>query len=129
MNIKYHAKGLQKTKPSNVKSERVVPATDATVTVVRLLPALNGRDCRHTTVVPLVHDVVLQSASAMAAVGVMSVGAKLRPLIVALAPPLVGALLLLTTFQETAGAARANGHMRGQARKIVLINHKTCRRM
>ena len=96
-----------------MKSNRVVPATDATVTVVRLLPALDGRNCRHSTVVPLAHDVVLQSASTMAAVGVMSVGAKLRPLSVAVAPPLVGALLLLTTFQETAGAARANRHMRG----------------
>jgi len=46
----------------------------------------------HSTVVPLAHDVVLQSASAILAVAVASSDAKLRPLIVADAPPLVGAL-------------------------------------
>jgi len=54
--------------------------------------------------VPLAHDVVLQSASAMAALKVMSMEAKLRPLIVALAPPLVGALPLPTRLNDTTGA-------------------------
>ena len=87
-----------------MKSDRAVPATGAADTVVWLLPALNGRDCRHSTVVPLAHDVVLQSASAMAAVGVMSVEAKLRPLSVAVAPPLVGALPLPARLNDTTGA-------------------------
>ena len=88
-----------------MKSARPVPVTEATVTVVLLFPAFAGDAWRHSTVVPLAHDVVLQSASAIAAVVVGSRDAKLRPLIVALAPPVVGALLLLTRFQETPGAA------------------------
>jgi len=82
-----------------------VPDTDATVTVVRLLPALTPAACRQTTVVPLAHEVVLQSASAIAAVGVESTAAKLSPLIVANAPPLPGALPLPTWFHETVGAS------------------------
>ena len=89
-----------------MKSARAVPLTDATVTVVWLLPAFKPAAWLHTTVVPLAHDVVLQSTSAIAAVVVGSRDAKLRPLIVALAPPVVGALLLLTRFQETPGAVQ-----------------------
>ena len=76
----------------NVNRELTVPVCDATVTVVWLL--VNATDVlgRHSTVVPVDHDVVLQSASATAAVGVRSTDAKLRPLIVAVAPPLVGEL-------------------------------------
>ena len=51
---------------------------------------------------PLTHEVVLQSAMA-AAVGVMSMEAKLRPLSVAVAP-LVGALPLLKSANDTTGA-------------------------
>ena len=81
-----------------------VPETDDTVTVVWLLPTFDGATCRHTTVVPLAHDVVLQSDSASMAVGVMSAVAKLRPLIVADAPPVPGALPLSTWFTDTTGA-------------------------
>ena len=87
-----------------MKRPSEVPETDDIVTVVWLLPAFDGAACRHTTVVPLAHDVVLQSDSASIAVGVMSAVAKLRPLIVADAPPVPGALLLPTRFTDTAGA-------------------------
>ena len=79
-----------------------VPVCDATVTVVWLLVSVIDVLGRHNTVVPVDHDVVVQSASAMAAVGVRSTDAKLRPLIVAVAPPLVGKLPLSTEL--TAGA-------------------------
>ena len=88
-----------------MKSARAVPLTDATVTVVWLLPAFKPAAWPHTTVVPLAHDVVLQSASAILAVAVASSDAKLRPLIVADAPPLVGALPWPTTFHDTDGAS------------------------
>ena len=65
----------------------------ATITVVCLLGATDdGTACLHSTVVSLDHAVVVHSASAMAAVGVGSTEAKLRPLIVAVAPLLVGAV-------------------------------------
>ena len=89
-----------------MKSARAVPLTDATVTVVWLLPAFKPAAWPHTTVVPLAHDVVLQSASAILAVAVASSDAKLRPLIVADAPPLVGALPWPTTIHDTDGAVR-----------------------
>ena len=67
-----------------------------TVTVVRLLGATDdGTACLHSTVVSLDHAVVVQSAPAMAAVGVGSMKAKLMPVIVAVAPPLVGTLALV----------------------------------
>ena len=79
--------------PSKEKSARAVPEMFVTVTVVCLLGATdNGTACLHSTVVSLDHAVVAQYVSAMAAVGVGSMEAKLRPLIVAVAPPLVGAL-------------------------------------
>ena len=53
---------------------------------------------------PLAHDVVPQSASATIAVAVASTAEKLNPLIVAVAPPLVGALPLPTRTDDTAGA-------------------------
>ena len=76
----------------------------ATVTVVCLLDGF-GTACLQRTVVSLDHAVVVQSASAIAAVGVRSMEAKLRPLIVAVAPPLVGALPLLRRLCVTTGAA------------------------
>ena len=90
--------------PSKVKSANAVPETEAIVTVVWLLAGLTGVDCMHSTVVPLAHDVVLQSTSAIAAVVVGSRDAKLRPLIVALAPPLVGVLPLPARLNDTTGA-------------------------
>ena len=83
---------------------KTVPDTDATVTVVRLLAALAPAACRQTTVVPLAHEVVPQSASAIDTVGVPSTVAKLSPLIVADAPPLFGQLPWPTIVQETTGA-------------------------
>ena len=81
-----------------------MPVTDDTVSVVWLLLGKLDMVCRHTTVVLLAHELVLHSAAAIAAVGVASRDAKLRPLMVAEAPPLVGALPLLTKFQEMTGA-------------------------
>ena len=66
----------------------------ATVTVVWLIDDF-GTAWLQRTVVSLDHAVVVQSTSAIAAVGVRSMEAKLRPLIVAVAPPLVGALPLI----------------------------------
>ena len=87
-----------------MKSCCVVPVTAETVTVVWLLLISDDEDCRQTTVVPLAHDDVPQSAPAMAAVGVMSKEAKLKPLMVALAPPVPGALPLPTRMNDTVGA-------------------------
>jgi len=56
--------------------------------------------------VPLAHDVVPQSAFAINAVAVASTAEKLNPLIVAVAPPLVGALPLTTRTNDTAGAVK-----------------------
>ena len=81
-----------------------MPDTDDTVSVVWLLLGKLDMVCRHTTVVLLAHELVLQSAAAIAAVGVASRDAKLRPLMVAEAPPLVGALPLPTRTNDTAGA-------------------------
>jgi hypothetical protein len=72
--------------------ESPVPATEATVTFpVAML--ITVADWRHTTVVPVVHDDVVQSTEATAAVGVRSVEAKAMPLSVAVAPPEGGPLL------------------------------------
>ena len=92
-------------KPSKVRRDIAVPVTAATVTVVWLLPAFKGTGRRHITVVPLVHDVVPQSAPATNAVEVASTAEKLNPLIVAAAPQQVGALPLPTRTDDTAGAA------------------------
>ena len=98
---------MNKIPPSKEKRARDVPEMAATVRVVRLLGTTDdGTACLHSTVVSLDHAVVVQSASAMAAVGVGSMEAKLRPVSVAEAPPLVGALALVPTRSyETAGAA------------------------
>ena len=78
----------------------------ATVTVVCLLLATgNGTACLHITVESLDHAVVVQFASATEAVGVGSMEAKLRPLMVAVAPPVVGALPLPTRVCDRVGAA------------------------
>ena len=96
------------------------PDTEATVSVDRLLATSAGRDCMHSTVVPLAHDVVLQSAAAIDAVGVASTVAKLRPLRVAIAPPLVGALLLPTRVQDRAGAENGTAYT-NLTRRIALL--------
>ena len=91
-------------KPSKEKSAKVVPGMAATVTVVCVVNEY-GTASSQSTVVSLNHAVVVQSANPIAAVGEESMGAKLRPLIVAMAPPLVGAFSLLGRFCETTGAA------------------------
>ena len=89
-----------------MKSAKVVPGMPVTVTpVCRPLETEDGTACLHITVVALDHAVVVQSASATEVVGVGSMEAKLRPLIVAVAPPLVGALPLLTRVCDRVGAA------------------------
>ena len=76
-----------------IRAPWLFPKMAATVTVVCLLGAtVDCTGCMHITVVSLDHAVVEQSASAMAADGVRSMKAKLSPLIVAVAPLLVGAL-------------------------------------
>ena len=64
---------------------------------------------RHSTVVPLVHDDVAQSADATLAVGVRSTEAKARPLRVVVRPPEEGAFLTPTLAKLSVGAAKGLG--------------------
>ena len=77
----------------------------AVTPVSRPLETDDGTACLHITVVALDHAVVVQSVSATEAVGVGLMEAKLRPLIVAVASPLVGALPLPTRVCDRVGAA------------------------
>ena len=91
--------------PSNEKRSSAVPDTAATVIVAIGELSTVAEDVRHATVVPLVHDDVAQMTDDVEAVGVGSVGAKARPLRVAVAPPEVGALSTPTMARLSAGAA------------------------
>ena len=95
------------------------PVTAETVTVVWLLLTSDDEDCRQITVVPLAHDDVPQSAPAIAAVGVMSKEAKLKPLMVALAPPVPGALPLPARMNDTVGAGRMECPINGTHDLVV----------
>ena len=75
---------------------------------------------------PLAHDAVPQSASATIAVAVASTAEKLNPLIVAVAPPLVGALPLPTRTNDTAGAVKT---MHRQCNYIYIVATKMLSRV
>ena len=89
-----------------MNNECAVPATLATVIICVPTVGSVADDMRHPTVVPLVHGDVAQLTEATAEVGVRSVEAKARPLIVAVRPPEEGALRTPTLAQLRLGAAR-----------------------
>jgi hypothetical protein len=91
---------------SKVKLERSVPMAAANMTVVLASTAKLAGAMRHCTTVPVVHAVVAQSAWLNVALGVESLGAKARPLTVAVRPPDAGTLPLLTSTKETAGESK-----------------------
>ena len=78
--------------PSKLKILSSVPETEDTVINPAATRLAVAGDTRHFTVVPLVHDDVAQSTDARLAVGVRLVGAKTRPLSVAVRPPDKGEL-------------------------------------
>ena len=96
----------------------------ATVRGIRLLGTTDdGTTCLHITVVSLDHAVVVQSASAMAAVAVGSMEAKPRPVSVAvMPPPLVGMLALVSTRSyETTGASYGVATIKSQSKRFFQV--------
>ena len=73
--------------PSKLNIVSAVPETEDTIITPAATRLAVADDTRHSTVVPLVHDDVAQSMDARVAVGVRLVGAKTRPLSVAVRPP------------------------------------------
>ena len=93
------------TRPSNVNRDDPVPANPTTSTFAMATTLLVATAARHVTVVPAVHEDVVQSTLAMEAVGVVSSEANDTPLSVALGPPLCGMFCFASPDCETTGAA------------------------
>ena len=81
-----------------------MPDTLATLSTAVAATAADAGAARHTTLVPAAHDDVAQSTDATLAVDVGSVGAKARPLSVAVSPPEYGPLPLARPGALTTGA-------------------------
>ena len=90
--------------PSNVKPASSVPLTLCTVTHTCAVAIPEAWATKHRTAVPLAHAAVAQLALLSAAVGVGSIRAKARPVMVPGRPPEAGTLPLPTDTKETAGA-------------------------